>query len=101
MQDRVGSLEKGKSGDVATFRIDSIHLAPAATPVNNLVYGSSVNVASTVVARGDVLVRDGKSTRFDARDVADSLNNAQASIIKDAGLEQDIRPSRTWPVVTG
>lgn len=99
MDDRVGSIEVGKSGDVAVFALDDLSLAPARTPINNLVYSSSVNRARTVVARGEVLVSDGASTRLDAREVASELNAAQESLIAESGLQGAIRLTRTWPIV--
>ena len=99
MADRVGSLEVGKSGDAAVFALDDLALAPAGTPINNLVYSSSVNLAHTVVARGHLLVADARSTRFEPSDVAQALNEAQRAVLAESGLEGEIRLTRTWPII--
>lgn len=100
LEAEIGSLEIGKRGDLATFRLDQLSLAPAHALINNLVYSSTVNLADTVIAGGDVLIQGGRSTRFDERTVAAELSEVQQHVIHEAGFEGELRMALTWPVIT-
>jgi 5-methylthioadenosine/S-adenosylhomocysteine deaminase len=63
IDDRVGSLEKGKAADLAAFSLD----VPSATPLGDVVTAAIFSLpgtpASTVVVDGVELVRDGRLLR--------------------------------------
>ncbi len=100
MDDRVGSLEPGKEADIALFRRDQFHLVPDAMLVSNLVYSGVSTQADTVLVGGNAILRDGRSTRFDEKEVVARAREAQSAMIKEAGYEGRIGLSVSWPVIT-
>jgi 5-methylthioadenosine/S-adenosylhomocysteine deaminase len=100
MADRIGSLEPGKEADVALFRRDQLHLVPDAMLVNNLVYSGLNNMADTVLVGGDVVLEAGQSTVFDEEEVVELARRAQREMVEEAGLEEEIGLTSSWPVTT-
>jgi cytosine/adenosine deaminase-related metal-dependent hydrolase len=68
-RDELGSLEPGKSADLAIWRTDRLELAGAEDPVAGLVFGGPHRVDRLVVAGEDV-VRDGRLVRADEEEIA-------------------------------
>ncbi|HZE29610.1 MAG TPA: 8-oxoguanine deaminase [Gaiellaceae bacterium] len=68
-RDDLGSLEPGKSADLAVWRTDGLELAGAADPVAGLVFSGPHRVDRLVVA-GDDIVRDGRLLRADEEQIA-------------------------------
>jgi len=68
-RDDLGSLEPGKSADLAVWRLDSLELAGADDPVAGLVFSGPHRVDRLVVAGEDV-VRDGHLVRADEERIA-------------------------------
>ena len=99
MGERVGSLEPGKEADVATFRLDQPHLLPGARLVNNLVFSGLNNMADTVLVGGEVILREGRAVLVDEEEVVARVREAQAGMIREAGMEGDVGRLSTWPEV--
>jgi cytosine/adenosine deaminase-related metal-dependent hydrolase len=68
-RDDVGSLEPGKSADLAVWRTDGLELAGAADPVAGLVLSGPHRVDRLVVA-GKEVVRGGNLVRADEEEIA-------------------------------
>jgi cytosine/adenosine deaminase-related metal-dependent hydrolase len=68
-RDDLGSLEPGKSADLAVWRTDGLELAGADDPVAGLVFSGPHRVERLVVAGEDV-VRDGHLVRADEAEIA-------------------------------
>jgi cytosine/adenosine deaminase-related metal-dependent hydrolase len=68
-RDDLGSLEPGKSADLAVWRTDGLELAGADDPVAGLVFSGPHRVDRLVVAGEDV-VRDGRLMRADEAEIA-------------------------------
>ncbi|HSS81074.1 MAG TPA: amidohydrolase family protein, partial [Gaiellaceae bacterium] len=68
-RDDLGSLEPGKSADLAVWRTDSLELAGADDPVAGLVFSGPHRVDRLVVAGEDV-VRDARLVRADEAEIA-------------------------------
>ncbi|MEO8169145.1 MAG: amidohydrolase family protein, partial [bacterium] len=100
LQDRVGSLTPHKEADIAMFRRDQPHLTPEAMLISNLVYSGLANRADTVLVGGQIVLRHGSSTVFDEKQVIADARQAQRELFKDAGLEQTIGLTRSWPVIS-
>jgi cytosine/adenosine deaminase-related metal-dependent hydrolase len=75
----LGSLEPGKSADLAIWRTDGLELGGADDPVAGLVLSGPHRVDRLVVAGEDV-VRDGELVRADERDIAREHRRAAARI---------------------
>lgn len=68
MEDRIGSLEAGKKADIILVDIDSLHMQPRNSIVNNLVYcASAASDVDTVLIEGDVVVHSGELVHFDEK----------------------------------
>ena len=68
-RDDVGSLEAGKSADLAVWGLDGLELAGADDPVAGLVFSAPHRVVRLVVA-GEEVVRDGRLVRADEEEIA-------------------------------
>ena len=68
-RDDLGSLEPGKSADLAVWRTDGLELGGAGDPVAGLVLSGPHPVERLVVAGEDV-VREGRLVRADEREIA-------------------------------
>jgi cytosine/adenosine deaminase-related metal-dependent hydrolase len=68
-RDDLGSLEAGKSADLAVWGLDGLELAGADDPVAGLVFSAPHRVERLVVAGEDV-VRDGRLVRADEEEIA-------------------------------
>jgi cytosine/adenosine deaminase-related metal-dependent hydrolase len=68
-RDDLGSLEPGKSADLAVWRIDGLELAGADDPVAGLVFSGPHRVDRLVVG-GDDVVREGQLGRGDEAEIA-------------------------------
>ena len=68
-RDDLGSLEAGKSADLAVWRLDGLELAGAEDPLAGLVFSGPHRVDRLVVAGEDV-VRDGRLIRADEEEMA-------------------------------
>ncbi len=65
----IGSLEPGKSADLAVWRTDRLEFAGADDPLAALVLGGPHRVDRLIVA-GEEVVRDGELVRADEREIA-------------------------------
>jgi len=68
-RDDIGSLESGKSADLAVWRLDGLELAGADDPVAGLVFSGPHRVDRLVVS-GDDVVREGRLVRGDEEEIA-------------------------------
>jgi cytosine/adenosine deaminase-related metal-dependent hydrolase len=69
-EDRTGSIEVGKRADLAVVRIDGVHAEPGEDVVSKLVYACGARDVVDVMVDGELLVRRGEHTRYDAARVA-------------------------------
>ncbi len=99
MEDRIGSLEEGKAADIAVFAADQLHLAPGAMLVNNMVYSGSDMRADVVLVGGKRILTNGKSTLLDEERVIAQAHEAQAAMIDEAGLREQIGLTQSWPEI--
>jgi cytosine/adenosine deaminase-related metal-dependent hydrolase len=74
-RDDLGSLEPGKSADLAVWRTDGLELAGADDPVAGLVFSGPHRVDLLVVAGEDV-VREGRLVRVDEAEIAQEHRRA-------------------------
>jgi len=87
---RVGSLSAGKDADLILLDLDRPHLVPAADLASMLVFYAQASDIDTVIARGQVLKRQGRITRLDpARIMARAREEAARAL---AGI--DLSPYR-------
>jgi 5-methylthioadenosine/S-adenosylhomocysteine deaminase len=58
LQDRLGSLEVGKRGDMIVLDLDVPHMVPVYNVTSHLVYAAHSSDVRTVVIDGCVVMRD-------------------------------------------
>jgi 5-methylthioadenosine/S-adenosylhomocysteine deaminase len=77
LDDRIGSIEPGKHGDIAIFDLDGIAAAVWHDSVTTLVHSLRGRDARMVIVGGEILVRDGSFTRYDDGAVREILAEAK------------------------
>lgn len=70
MDGEVGTLETGKSADLAAFPLGGLHAQPVQDPESALLFATSGRGATLVTVAGEELVRDGQLVRAMDHDVA-------------------------------
>jgi 5-methylthioadenosine/S-adenosylhomocysteine deaminase len=79
----LGSLEVGKIADVVLVDRRKPSLVPmyAANIVSNLVYGGGTDIVRDVIVGGELVLRDGRSTKVDEGRVVDDAQRAAVELI--------------------
>ena len=91
----LGSLEVGKRADLVVLDPDRPEWRPVGDDVAlQLVWGTDGRAVRDVVVAGSIVVRDGRSTRVDAHELADRAVAAGASLRARAGVPV----TSLWPV---
>jgi len=70
LEDEIGTIEPGKRADLIIVRRTWPHLAPDPDPFATLVYAACPADVRTVILDGDVLVDEGRPTRWDPAEIA-------------------------------
>ncbi|MGH8960141.1 MAG: 8-oxoguanine deaminase [Jatrophihabitantaceae bacterium] len=83
-QDELGSLEVGKLGDVALWRLDGLGHADIADPVCALVFGPPAPLELLLVG-GDVVVERNELRAADVRALAADARAASRELVRRAG----------------
>jgi len=81
--DQIGSLEQGKQGDVAVWRLDTLAHADIVDPVAALVLGAPPPLELLLVS-GRAVVELGRLTRADERDLRDRALAAHRRLMERA-----------------
>jgi 5-methylthioadenosine/S-adenosylhomocysteine deaminase len=96
LESEIGSLEPGKLADVAIFDLNTPRAAPAVNPITSLVYSAKGTDVHAVIVNGELVLRDGKLTKFEpVRDLLDTVKARSLEIINKAGLIARTEPQ--WP----
>ena len=95
LEAEVGSLEPGKRADVVVRSARASEAHPANNPAHLLALTMGTGSVDTVLVDGQVVLREGHSTRVDEAEV---YRTVSASVIARAGrLDIDLSPE--WPTV--
>jgi 5-methylthioadenosine/S-adenosylhomocysteine deaminase len=84
LDSEIGSLDIGKSADLAAFPLDVVHAQPVQDPESALLFATAGRGAKLVTVAGEELVRDARLVRDMSHDL---------SAIRQAGA--DLRRSET------
>jgi cytosine/adenosine deaminase-related metal-dependent hydrolase len=79
-RDDLGSLEPGRSADLAVWRTDGLELGGAGDPVTGMILSGPHRVERLVVAGEDV-VREGRLVRAREEDIAAEHRRAAARFL--------------------
>jgi 5-methylthioadenosine/S-adenosylhomocysteine deaminase len=93
----IGSLEPGKSADLAAFRVDSARDEPVYDPATVLVFGTGGRRALMVAVAGQELVRDGRLLASLEPDIAAARGIGER--LADFALEAGARDGLDFSVV--
>jgi len=69
LEDRLGSLEVGKRGDIIVLDLDVPHMVPMYNVTSHLVYAAHSSDVRTVIIDGRVVMRDRELLTLDERDI--------------------------------
>ena len=72
IDDRVGSLERGKTADIIMIDLNQPHLVPFADPANMIAYYVRGNDVCTTIIDGKIIMEDHKVLTVDEQDVLDN-----------------------------
>ena len=86
LEQEIGSVEIGKRADLILVARDRPHVAPDNDPVSTIVYASRPDDVRLTMVDGEVLVRDGESTRSDARELGSRARQEARALAVRAGL---------------
>jgi cytosine/adenosine deaminase-related metal-dependent hydrolase len=84
----VGSLEPGKRADVVRFRGDGPGLANIHDPYQQIAYCASPGDVADVWVDGQRVLREGKLTTFDEREVVEASRPLARELARRAGLDR-------------
>jgi len=87
MDDRIGSIEKGKSADLLLIDLSGVNTRPYNNLVNNLVFAANSSNIERVIVEGETLMEKGVFTRFDRDSMLDEVERRAAEIYRKAGIE--------------
>jgi 5-methylthioadenosine/S-adenosylhomocysteine deaminase len=85
--DRVGSLTRGKRGDVILLRADDLGLSPMSNAVGMLVSSAHAANVDTVVVDGRVVRRGGEFVDLDAASIQASLVACRDRVYAAGGFQ--------------
>jgi cytosine/adenosine deaminase-related metal-dependent hydrolase len=69
MEGQVGTIAEGQRADLVLFDLDTVPFTPLNNPLNQLVYCLPSGTVDTVIVEGQVVVRNGTTTRVDEREI--------------------------------
>jgi cytosine/adenosine deaminase-related metal-dependent hydrolase len=86
LQDRIGSLEVGKRGDVITVDLGGPHVGPGGDLYGRLVYAARSSDVREVAVDGRLLVEGGQLLSLDATEVSRRAAEVLPGVLSRAGL---------------
>ena len=87
LDDRIGSIEKGKRADLIAIRLDSPHAVPMYNVYSQLVYALKGSDVGDVMVEGKTIVRDRKMLTIDAAPVLAKAAEYQQQIARSVGRD--------------
>jgi 5-methylthioadenosine/S-adenosylhomocysteine deaminase len=72
----IGSIEVGKRADLVIIDLDRPHLWPVHDPVATYFHWGQAGDVETVIVDGEIVIRDGRSTRVELQQVAAAAQTA-------------------------
>ena len=85
MEDRIGSLEVGKSADIVIHTLNRVELLPPTNFIRNLMYSAGSKSIDTVIIDGKVVLLHGEFCNFDEKDLLAQAVAASTRMLKRMG----------------
>jgi 5-methylthioadenosine/S-adenosylhomocysteine deaminase len=86
LQNEIGQVTAGFRADLMLVRHAEPHQVPAPDPYATLVYATRPTDVRAVVVDGEVLVHDGRPTRWDPKELAIKAQQEAVALVARAGL---------------
>jgi cytosine/adenosine deaminase-related metal-dependent hydrolase len=86
----LGRLAEGAAADCVLVDLGHPLMSPPRDPLRSLVWHAADRAVRRVICRGETILADGRPTKLNVADAAGELAEAQARMLRDAGL-QDYR----------
>lgn len=80
LEKEIGSIEKGKKADLAIINTQGAHIQPLHDPVSALVYCANAGDIDTVVANGNVIMKDRVVLSYDEKEVLAAARESGARL---------------------
>jgi len=80
LADEIGSIEAGKRADLVLLNLDKLHTTPRPDVVSTIVYAAESSNVETVLIDGRIVLRDGRLTTMDEREVIESAQTEAARL---------------------
>jgi len=74
LEQRIGSLKRGKAADIVAVNLSAPELSPCYDPVSHLVYAAGREHVTDVWVNGELLLENGELSKLDAADLAARAN---------------------------
>jgi cytosine/adenosine deaminase-related metal-dependent hydrolase len=87
LDDKVGTLTRGKQADVIMLRTDRLNVTPLNDPVTAVVAGMDTGNVDTVVIAGRVMKRHGKLLHVDWSAVKRTALESRDAVIAKSGFK--------------
>ncbi len=84
MEDKIGSLEKGKLADIVIVETQSPNMVPIYDAYSALVYSANASNVETVIVNGKIIVEDKKLKTYDEKLSRKNMNEFKDKVIKIA-----------------
>ncbi len=85
--DDLGSIEPGKLADIVCVDVATPHLQPVLDPVWTIVNRAHGDDVAHVVVDGRIVVRNGKLSSVDERDLTNEVGEVAAAYLRRAGID--------------
>jgi 5-methylthioadenosine/S-adenosylhomocysteine deaminase len=95
--DLLGALEVGRLADLFLFDLDHINTAGWHDPISALVYMGAPHNVDTVIIGGEVVLKDGRSTRLDEDALVAELQERALALARRAGTTRYVEGRRLTP----
>jgi 5-methylthioadenosine/S-adenosylhomocysteine deaminase len=74
LEDKIGSLETGKSADITAIDMSCLHAQPIYDPVSQLIYNQSAQQVSHLWVQGECLLNEGQLQTLDENELKEKAN---------------------------
>ncbi|HEX2980694.1 MAG TPA: amidohydrolase [Anaerolineaceae bacterium] len=94
MEDRVGSLERGKQADVILINLNQPHTLPMHDPVSAVAWAVNGSDVDTVIIDGKIVMQHRKVFTMNEAEILNSAEEIKEKILRQAG----VTPQHVWPM---
>jgi len=87
MEDKLGTLERGKLADIVLVNLDSVHMVPNNNYVSDLVYAGSGADVDTVIIDGKLVMEQKTVKTLDEREIVEQARERANGLLERTGLK--------------